>query len=194
MSSFAKYAAALAAALLAVVALAFVARSDEDDEPAAPGSTYTTSGATTVPDTSGETTVVDQGGGPETTSVRPAGTLGNTTPAGTSTAETATNPASPPYALAPTRRCLRSAGFVVSKVRSADPRLRALGDLAQKTSLELRFSGQTLGLAFGDTRLLASLLQVPDDPYRMEIDRNALLMYRPAARAEAAVVEGCLRS
>ena len=97
-----------------------------------------------------------------------------------------TAPTPPPaYALGPTRRCLQDAGFAVSKVRSADPRLRALGDLAQRTSLEARRGGQTLGLALGDTRLLASLLLVPNDPYRLEVSRNALLMYRPSARDAA---------
>lgn len=99
-----------------------------------------------------------------------------------------------PYALAPTRRCLRSRGASVSKVRSTDPRLRALGDLAQRTSFQIELRGMRLGLAFGDARLLASLLRVPDDPYRIEVRRNALLMYRPAARRQAAVVRACLRS
>ena len=83
---------------------------------------------------------------------------------------------------------------MVSKVRSTDPRLRALGDLAQKTSLQARREGETIGLAFGDTRLLASLLRVPNDPYRLEVRRNALLMYRPAARRQATALRGCLRS
>lgn len=101
--------------------------------------------------------------------------------------------ASPPYALAPTRRCLHSAGFAVSSISSADPRLRALGDLAQRTSLELGRDGRTLGLALGDARLLESLLRVPDDPYRLEVRRNALLMFRSGDQDQAALVRGCLR-
>ena len=122
---------------------------------------------------------------PATTEAAPAETSGSSV----------TTPTSPsPYALGPTRRCLQGAGFAVSTIRSTDPRLRALGDLAQRTSLEARRAGQTLGLAFGDTRLLLSLLRVPNDPYKLEVRRNALLMYRPAARREAALLRGCLRS
>ena len=100
----------------------------------------------------------------------------------------------PPYRLAPTRRCLRAAGFAVTPVRSNDPRLRALGDLAQRSSFELRSGKQTIGLAFGDTRLLLSLLRVPRDPYRLEARRNALLMYRRSAGKEATAARACLRS
>jgi hypothetical protein len=100
----------------------------------------------------------------------------------------------PPYALGRTRRCLQSTGATVTAIHSADPRLRALGDLAQRTSLSVRIDGRTLGLAFGDARLLESLLRVPDDPYQLEVRRNALLMFRPASFAQAKVIRGCLRS
>ena len=98
-----------------------------------------------------------------------------------------------PYSLAATRRCLLSSGFSVSPVRTQDVRLRALGDVAQRTSLELQANGATLGLAFGDTRLLIGVLRVPDDPYRLVADRNALLMYRPADKDAAGRVRRCLR-
>lgn len=103
-----------------------------------------------------------------------------------------TSTEAPPYALAPTRRCLASQGFTVAEIDSRDPRLRALGDLAQRTSLAARRRSHTLGLAFGDAPLLLSLLEVPDDPYRLEVRRNALLMYKPAARAEAEALRRCL--
>lgn len=118
-------------------------------------------------------------------------------PSATSTPTDDTSPTlapAPPFALAPTRRCLRAAGFTVTTIQSSDPRLRALADLAQRTSLEARRGRHALGLAFGDTRLLSSLLRVPNDPYRLEVRRNALLMYRSAARSEAAALRGCLRS
>lgn len=98
-----------------------------------------------------------------------------------------------PYLLERTRTCLRAKGFTVESIRSSDPRLRALGDLAQKTSLQVERSGRTIGIAFGNARLLESLLRVPDDPYRLEVRRNTLLMYRPGARNEAAVLRSCLR-
>ncbi len=97
----------LAAALLALVALVVVARSDSNDDP---------------------------------TSIQPPTISATTGPA--KTGPTTTSPPPPsPYELAPTRRCLRSAGVEVSAVRSTDSRLRALGDLAQRTSLELKFGG-----------------------------------------------------
>ena len=111
---------------------------------------------------------------------------------GRSTAATTTAPPEP-YSLGRTRACARAEGFTVAPVRSTDPRLRALGDLAQQTSFQAERGGMTLGVAFGDARLLESLLRVPDDPYRLEVRRNALLMYRPAARGQAAVLRGCLR-
>lgn len=120
---------------------------------------------------------------------------------GRSTAQTesagdgATTAAPPPepYSLERTRACLRAEGFTVAPVRSTDPRLRALGDLAQQTSFQIERGGRTLGVAFGDAQLLESLLRVPDDPYRLEVRRNALLMYPPVSRAEAADLRGCLR-
>lgn len=125
--------------------------------------------------------IARRGGGEGSTAMPPAPTSTDTAPA-------------PPYALGPTRSCLRAAGAAVTPVRSKDPRLRALGDLAQQTSLEVHVDDRILGLAFGDTRLLASLLLVPDDPYRLEVRRNAVLVYKPVARKEAAVVRMCLRS
>jgi hypothetical protein len=132
---------------------------------------------------------------PVTTEAVTAGTVTMSTGTG-STHPATSHPAPPrrPYALAPTRACLKDAGFAVSKVRSTNPRLRALGDLAQRTSLELRLDGQALGLAFANATLLADLLRVPDDPFRLEVHRNALLMYRPSARTQAHIVIDCLRS
>jgi len=206
---------ALAAALGAGVLLAVVVAADDDTSVADPPA-VTTEGATSVTGTDGATTSAGAKGGGRSTVVSPGTTVAATTEAttgatteattgatteatvrttpGTTTATTAgPAPPPPPYQLAPTRRCLRAAGFVVTAVRSTDPRLRALGDLAQRTSLELRVNRRTLGLAFGDTRLLLSLMRVPDDPHRLEARRNALLMYLPSARAEAAIVRDCLR-
>jgi hypothetical protein len=203
-----RYTLIAAAVVLAVavgVAVAVVRGGDEESPSAYPTAT-TSNGATTSPATTEAVTtnvatgVTDTNGSPATTATTGA-TDTNESPATTAEPQTSTSgpattaPTPPrPYALAPTRRCLLGAGFAVSKVRSADPRLRALGDLAQRTSLELSRDGQTMGLAFNHTQLLMSLLQVPNDPYRLEARRNALLMYRPTARAQAKVVFGCLRS
>jgi pyruvate/2-oxoglutarate dehydrogenase complex dihydrolipoamide acyltransferase (E2) component len=200
------YALIGAAVLLAVgVLIAVAVVGDGDDESPGAVPTATSNGATTAPVTTEAVTtntatgVTDTNGSPGTTAAtvtqksEPAATTEE--PRTTTSGPATTAPTAPrSYALAPTRRCLLDAGFAVSKVRSTDPRLRALGDLAQRTSLELSRDGQTMGLAFTDTQLLMSLLQVPNDPYLLEARRNALLMYRPAGRAQAKVVFGCLRS
>ena len=187
-----------AAVLLALLGLAVALRAGDDDSTAVPP---TTTRGTTAPGTTAETEPGTTGTTTEARTVTQgdtgAGTgTGTGTTTGTTTQGTTTTGPRParPYALAPTRSCLHTAGAAVSPVRSTDPRLQALGDLAQRTSLEVRLDGDTMGLAFGDTRLLESLLRVPDDPYRLEVRRNALLMYEPAARDAAAVVRGCLRS
>jgi hypothetical protein len=98
-----------------------------------------------------------------------------------------------PYALAPTRKCLVAAGFRVGPVGRPNPRLQALGDLAQRASLAARSGGKVVGLALGDAQLLAELLAVPRDPYTIETRRNAVLLYLPSARRQAAAVRACLR-
>jgi hypothetical protein len=191
----------IAAAVLIAVAVAVAAlrAGDEESPDASPtattSSTTTSAATTTVPTTTDAATTGAATTSATTVMTEPEEPAATTKEAQTDTSGPAvTAPNQPPaYALEPTRRCLQDAGFAVSKVRSADPRLRALGDLAQRTSLEARRGGQTLGLALGDTRLLASLLLVPNDPYRLEVHRNALLMYRPAAKSEAAALRSCLR-
>jgi hypothetical protein len=97
------------------------------------------------------------------------------------------------YALAPTRRCLVARGFRVGPATKPNPRLQALGDLAQRRSLAARSRGRVVGLAFGDAQLLAELLAVPHDRYRIETRGNAVLLYLPSARQQAAAVRACLR-
>jgi hypothetical protein len=97
------------------------------------------------------------------------------------------------YSLAATRRCLVAAGLSVGPVGKPNPRLQALGDLAQRTSVAVRSGRNVVGLAFGNAEFLAELLAVPNDPYRIETRRNALLLYLPAARATATAVRACLR-
>jgi hypothetical protein len=109
------------------------------------------------------------------------------------TGPSGTTEITPRYALGPTRRCLMARGARIAALRSDDPRLKALGDLAQRTSLAVRLDGRTVGVAVGDVALLVDLLRVPDDPYTLEVRGNALLMYRPEARAQADIVRDCLR-
>jgi hypothetical protein len=97
------------------------------------------------------------------------------------------------FTLAATRRCLVARGFRVGPIGRPNPRLQALGDLAQRTSLAARSEGKVVGLAFGDAMLLAELLTVPNDPYTIETRGNALLLYPPGARRQAAVVRASHR-
>jgi hypothetical protein len=115
-----------------------------------------------------------------------------------STAAAGGQPASPAtpvqqYTLAATRRCLVAARFRVGPIGKPNPRLQALGDLAQRSSLAARSGGKIVGLGFGDAPLLAELLAVPIDPYTIETRGNALLLYLPSARRQAAAVRACLR-
>lgn len=104
----------------------------------------------------------------------------------------------PLYELAATRRCLTGTGAVVRRLDADAGRLRALRDLAQKTSYEVRVDGTRIGLVIAasvaDARLLEMLLRAPGDTYRLERRRNAVLMYRNADRRRVAIVRGCLSS
>lgn len=120
-------------------------------------------------------------------------TTGCNTTSGGNTASTTTAAAPPQYALAPTRRCLLAKGALVSRLRATEGRLRELASFAQKTSYTVRLDGRTVALAFGNAGLLAELLNVPDNPYRLEVRENVLIMSLPAARAQAREVQSCLR-
>ena len=117
----------------------------------------------------------------------------STASAGTSGTAAAPTPAKR-YSLAATRRCLRNAGLRLSGVDKTNPRLQALSDLAQRTSIFVRVDGKVIGLAFGDAGLLAELLAVPRDPYTIETRGNAVLLYPRSARLQASAVRRCLRS
>jgi hypothetical protein len=129
---------------------------------------------------------------------------GGSSDAGASSTQAATTGATGPhtvtnaspdarYSLAATRRCLIAAGFRVGRIGKPNSRLQALGDLAQRTSLAARRDGHVVGLALGDTELLSDLLAVPNDPYVLVAHGNALLLYAPTARREAAAVRACLK-
>ena len=98
------------------------------------------------------------------------------------------------YSLVRTRRCLEQSGVVVGRLGKENPRLQALGDLAQRTSLAVRDGGEIVGLAFGNAGLLAELLAAPNDRYTIKTQGNALLLYRPSAGRLAGAVLDCLRS
>lgn len=103
-------------------------------------------------------------------------------------------PAARAYALVPTRRCLLRRGAKVARIKARSGRLKELADLAQRSSFDVRVSGRSIAIAFGNPSLLRELLRVPGNRYRLETRRNVLLMYLPAARRQAAVVRACLRA
>lgn len=113
------------------------------------------------------------------------------------------NPTSPavtkPYSLGATSRCLRRQGARVGRVAPADARLRAVRDLAQRTSIQAKVAGGggVVALAFtktaADGRLLLDLLRVANDPYRLVRRHNVVLMYRPKAQRTFALALRCLR-
>jgi hypothetical protein len=121
---------------------------------------------------------------------------GSSAEASTATTTARSAPAAAPsrkYTLAATRRCLVAARFRVGPIGKPNPRLQALGDLAQRNSLAARSGGKVVGLAFGDAELLAELLAVPNDPYTIETRGNALLLFLPSARRQAVAVRACLK-
>jgi hypothetical protein len=103
-----------------------------------------------------------------------------------------------PYLRTATTACLIRRGAVVGRVRPTNARLRALRDLAQKNSMQVRFRGATVGIAFGrstnDAGLLFELLQVPKDPLRLEQLRNAVLLSPKRSTAARSAVLRCLQA
>lgn len=118
--------------------------------------------------------------------------------AGEPSASTSALAAKPParakvlYLVAPTRRCLAARGIEMTRIRTRTRRLKELADLAQRTSFEVRLRGRIVALAFGNSVLLAELMRVPGNRYRLERRANVLLMYLPNARAQATTVRACL--
>ena len=101
------------------------------------------------------------------------------------------------YLLGPTVACLKARRVAVTVIAPRDTRLRAMRDLAQRTSRQARSGRQVVGLAVGrttnDATLLVELLRVPKDPYRLERLGNAVLLYRPVAAQLRTIVRSCLR-
>jgi hypothetical protein len=106
-------------------------------------------------------------------------------------------PSTPPFAQQATVACLKSHGAVVSRIRVTNRRLRALRDLAQKTSIQARVKGAVVGLAItrsaAEASFLYELLQVPRDPLRLERVRNVVLLSPKRPVAARLVVISCLR-
>ena len=129
----------------------------------------------------------------------PAATSGEATTRTTSSGYSASSAAEPrrTFRLGATAACLRARSTIVTLIVHADRRLRAMGDLAQKTSRQVRSGRQVVGVAFGrttnDAVLLVDLLRVQNDPYRLERKGNVVLLYARSSERLRATVRGCLR-
>jgi hypothetical protein len=101
------------------------------------------------------------------------------------------------YSRTPTLACLRKKGAVVGRVVPVNNRMRALRDLAQKTSVQARVGKATIGLVFARSHseavLLVELLTVPRDPYLLERHDNVVVLSPKTARAARSSVIGCLK-
>ena len=125
------------------------------------------------------------------------GAAPTTTTATTTTTTVTSTTVAAPWASEPTRRCLEGGGATVAPLQARDPRLQALRDLAQQTSFEVRLGDAVVGVAVtagtAPAQQLADLLLVPDDPYRVVVDRNVVAMYRPASEPAFRATVACLR-
>jgi hypothetical protein len=103
-----------------------------------------------------------------------------------------------PYALRASTVCLQHRGAVVGRVIATNRRLRALRDLAQKTSRQARLGKVVVGMAFtrstSDASFLVELLSVPRDPLRLEQRRNVVLLSPKSPTRARLLVLACLRT
>jgi hypothetical protein len=101
------------------------------------------------------------------------------------------------YASGPTSRCLEQHGVTVTELQPTNTRFQAVRDLAQRSSLQASVGDQSVAIAFtngaAEVKLLAELLQVPDDPYLIVVEKNVLLMYDPMNDAAFRAAMDCLR-
>lgn len=105
-------------------------------------------------------------------------------------ADTTEDPAARRYTRAETIACLRSNGATVNALSASDRHLRALRDLAQGRTVEVRRGETTTALAFASdvagAALLVELLAVPGNPYQVTRRGNVVALYRlPSATAES---------
>lgn len=103
-----------------------------------------------------------------------------------------------PYSKAATKQCLKAAGRTVSDVRRVDSRRMAFHDLAQRTSLEVRFGKRWIAVAFtpsaAHATFLRDALRIPNDPYTLRVHGSAVLMFdADGPLSQLAAVERCLR-
>jgi hypothetical protein len=93
--------------------------------------------------------------------------------------------------------CLQKAGAEVAAVPRIDARAKAVADLAQRNSVAVRMEAGNVLVVFAandaDAAFLADALRVSDDPYRMIVVDNAVLLYPPKVEEQVTAVRRCLR-
>jgi hypothetical protein len=108
------------------------------------------------------------------------------------------DPTAAPFEQRRTLDCLRRAGATVARLEPANSELRAVRDLAQRTSFQVQVDGELVALVFGRdvaaAVLLEELVAVPDSAYATTRRGNVVVLYRrdePSALRRVAV---CLSS
>lgn len=96
-----------------------------------------------------------------------------------------------------TLACLKRKGARVTPIAPGNPRLQALHDLAQKTSVQIRIRKALVGMAFEKTisgaTLLVDLLQLPKDPYRLDRRATIVIVSPRSAPAVRTAVLVCVK-
>lgn len=110
--------------------------------------------------------------------------------------QASSDPAAAPFELGQTLACLRRSGASVRRLEPADPELRALRDLAQRTSFRVRANGQEVGVAFGrdvaSAQLLEELLTLPGSSYAVVRRGNVVVLYSRSESAALNVLADCV--
>jgi hypothetical protein len=101
------------------------------------------------------------------------------------------------YSLPRTVSCLDKARAQVRVIQPRDKDLRALRDLAQRTSRQAVVHRELAAFAVvgsvANAELLVELLRPTTAPYRIVRAANAVIMYRPTSMRAFRLVRSCLR-
>ncbi len=93
--------------------------------------------------------------------------------------------------------CLKETRADVGPVPRTDDRARAVADLAQRNSVAVGMGADNVLVIFAandsEAAFLADALRVSDDPYRIVIVDNAVLLYPREVEERVSAVRRCLR-
>ena len=110
--------------------------------------------------------------------------------------EPSEDPASAPFSQETTLACLRNEGATIAGLRPSDQQRRALRDLAQGRTVEVRLGGTDIALAFAPdvaaADLLVELLTVPGNPYAINRRGNVVVLYERGGTDSVMLLDGCI--